>query len=188
MNAWEPHRLSQSEPLAPETARWLRESMSLLSSCDGDTALGIFLDLTIAIQGSDFGNIQVYREDQRRLEIVGQRGFNPDFLRAFKYVSGDDPCSCGRALMMRKPIVVLDAEHDTDFAAYWSIVKEAGYRAVTSFPVIAGDQVVGVVSTHFRAPGAPSATNMYVANLFVHQAAKVLARHMEQESFPQHRR
>ena len=176
MQEWDvPHTLSEDE--GAQAARWLGESLSLLSSCDRETALGIFLDLVMAIQGSDFGNLQIYRSEQRTLEIVRQRGFKPDFLDAFRSGSADSPCCCGRALRTRKPIVVLDAEHDTDFAAYWPVVEKAGYRAVQSFPLIARSQVIGVVSTHFRAPGRPVPTNMHIANLFVHLAVEILMRH-----------
>ena len=178
MKEWEPlHTLSQEASLKAETARWMHESLTLLSSCDADTALGFFLDLVIATQGSDFGNLQIYRKEKRVLEIVRQRGFKPDFLDAFRYVSANSPCCCGRALTTRKPIVVTDAEHDSDFAPYWPVVQEAGYRAVQSFPLIAGGEVVGVVSTHFRAPGPPVATDMYLATSLVHQAVEILACH-----------
>ena len=171
-----PHTLLQDASLRVTTERWLRESLTLLSSCDGDRALSLFLDLAMAIQGSDFGNLQVYRKDRRALEIVRQRGFDPDFLHAFRYVTATDACSCGRALMVRKPIVVSDAESDADFSVYWPVVRQAGYRGVQSFPIIAGDELIGVVSTHFRAPGLPPATSMNLASLFVHQSADVLVR------------
>ena len=159
-------------------AQWLREALMVLSSCDGETALGLFLDLSMAIQGSDFGTLQVYRKELRVLEIVRQRGFKPDYLRAFRSVSGSSPCSCGRALMTRKPIVVFDAELDPDFAPYWPVAQKAGYRGVHSFPVIAEGQLVGVISTHFRVPRLPVPTKMLLATSFVQQSAEILARHV----------
>ena len=134
--------------------------------------------LAMAIQGSDFGTLQVYRRELRVLEIVRQRGFKPDYLRAFRSISASSPCSCGRALMTRKPIVVFDAELDPDFAAYWPVVEKAGYRGVHSFPVIAESQVVGVISTHFRVPQLPVPTNMLLATSLVQQSSEILAHHV----------
>jgi GAF domain-containing protein len=180
MIEWEPSRDLSEEAAAllqAEMTPLLREASNLGSYCDTETALNLILDLALALQQADFGNVQLYRQERRVLEIVRQRGFTSDFLKAFEYVSADDSCACGLALKVRYPIVVPDVEQDIEFAPYWPVIREAGYRAVQSYPMISkAGQPVGVISTHFRKPGMPSAVNIYATSLLARQSAELIAR------------
>lgn len=62
------------------------------------------------------------------LIIVAQRGLSGPFLRTFARVRKDDGCACGKALRLRKMVVIRDIEKDADFAAFLEDAKSAGFR------------------------------------------------------------
>jgi two-component sensor histidine kinase len=180
MIEWEAS-LSLSEELA--VARLHDLTTQLISCEDVGSAVNITLDATIGLHEADFGTFQVMRPESHDLEIVAQRGFEEDFLEAFRSVSADDPCACGRALREQKPIVIKDVTKDDGFASYRKIALEAGYRAVVALPMVSGEgDFRGVLSTHFRKPRLPSYTQLHVGTLYARQAAEILARLKREEA------
>jgi PAS domain S-box-containing protein len=127
---------------------------------------------TIELLGADFGNIQILDAVQRVLRIEAQRGFQEEFLDFFREVSADDGSCCGRALRTGERIIVEDVEKDLDFAPMLHIVRNAGYRAVQSTPIIGrDDQPLGMISTHFRSMHRPGQNELRLLNLYARQTA-----------------
>lgn len=174
MIEWEAS-LSLSEELA--VARLHDLTTQLISCEDVQSAVNITMDAAIELHQADFGTFQVLRSESHDLEIVAQRGFKEDFLEAFRSVSADDPCACGRALRDQKPIIIKDVIKDNEFTPYREIALEAEYRAVVAMPMVSGDgEFSGVLSTHFRKPRIPSSPQLHVGTLYARQAAEILAR------------
>jgi hypothetical protein len=118
-----------------------------------------FLQAAIKASGADFGNIQLFDSATRTLRIAAQHGFSGEFLRFFKVVYGTDT-SCGSAADTRSRVIVEDVCSDAIFAGNESgeMVLRANVRAVQSTPLIGeSGQLLGVLSTHYRKPGVPSA-------------------------------
>jgi PAS domain S-box-containing protein len=92
------------------------------------------LDATIALQNAGFGNIQLFNPETQALEIVAQRGFQKDFLEYFGNVR-DTGAVCGRAMGLRKRVIIEDVETDSEFAPHRHIAASAGFRAVQSTPL-----------------------------------------------------
>jgi len=114
------------------------------------------LDDTIALLGAEYGNVQLPVGDE--LVIVAQRGLSARFLNAFRRVTKDDGTACGRALRLRKTVVIRDVEKDAEFAAFLRDAKAAGFRAVQSTPFFTSDGLLlGIVSTHFANAHEPTA-------------------------------
>lgn len=131
------------------------------------SALDCALDAAIALHGADFGNIQLLNCASRVLEIRAQRGFDKKFLETFHSVSVDDPSACGRALRDNTSVVIRDVNADPAYAPFRAIAAEAGYRGVQSTPLISsGGKIVGIISTHFRHPHAPTRLGMYLIRLY----------------------
>lgn len=133
MIEWEAS-LSLSEELA--VARLHDLTTQLISCEDVQSAVNITMDAAIELHQADFGTFQVLRSESHDLEIVAQRGFKEDFLEAFRSVSADDPCACGRALRDQKPIIIKDVIKDNEFTPYREIALEAEYRAVVAMPMV----------------------------------------------------
>jgi len=180
MIEWEAS-LSLSEEHA--VARLHGLTTQLISCEDVRSAVNITLDAAIELHEADFGTFQLLRPKNHDLEVVAQRGFKEDFLQAFRSVSADDPCACGRALREQKPILVKDVIKEAEFAPYHKIALEAGYRAVVAIPMVTSEgEISGVLSTHFRKPHLPSSTQLHVGTLYARQAAEILVRLKREEA------
>lgn len=144
------------------------------------------LDGAIALHGAQFGNIQILNLASRTLEIRAQCGFDQEFLDTFRSVSIDDPSACGRALRSNTSIIIRDVQADPEFAPFRSIAAAAGYRGVQSTPAISADgRIVGVISTHFRRPHAPTRLEMHLIRLYGRCLADgVLAHSPDMQSIP----
>jgi GAF domain-containing protein len=130
-------------------------------------ALDYTLDAAIALHSAHFGDIQLLNVADRTLEIRAQRGFDQTFLDTFRSVSIDDPSACGRALRDNTSVVIHDVMVDPAFAPYRATAAEAGYRGVQSTPAISSrGKIVGVISTHFRRPHAPTRLEMHLIRLY----------------------
>jgi GAF domain-containing protein len=114
------------------------------------------LQRSIELTGASFGNVQLVDWRAGELRIVAQQGFQSDFLRCFARVKYGDACACARVLASRATVVIRDVTEDAEFAPHREIAHRAGFRAVTSMPLLAGDALVGVVSTHFALAHSPT--------------------------------
>jgi signal transduction histidine kinase len=140
------------------------------------------LDAIIALVGADKGNVQLLDPQRRVLTIEAQRGFEKDFLEFFREVSADEDCACGRALRTRERIIVENVEKDPLFAPFREMAQAAGYRAVTSTPLVGKDNaLLGVLSTHFCLPHRPSNSELAKMDLYARQAADFIERCSREE-------
>jgi GAF domain-containing protein len=134
-------------------------SKRLYSAGTFEEAVDTILDDTIALLGAEYGNVQLPIGDA--LAIVAQRGLTKRFLEAFRRVDKSDGCACGRALGLRKTVVVPDVEKDADFAAFLKDARDAGFRAVQSTPFFTSDGLLlGMVSTHFASVHEPTSIEL----------------------------
>ena len=116
----------------------------------GETVQTI-LDDVIAFHGAQYGTVRLPIGDN--LVIAAQRGFDPQILQMFRYVSKDDACACGQALRLRQSIVVADVEKDPDYAPYRDAAKSAGFRSTQSTLFTTQDgKLIAIVSVYFAAP------------------------------------
>lgn len=114
----------------------------------------------VALQGAEFGNVQLPADDAMLL-IVEQIGFKAPFLQAFKQVRPTDGCACGRALRTRKPVVISDIRADEEYRPFLKVAEAAGYRAVETTPLFTHAEVlIGLVSTHFANVHTPTKIEM----------------------------
>ena len=161
-----------------EALRKLNDSSSRLwqmqSLHDG---LQEMLSATIDLVGADKGNVQILNTERGVLTIEAQRGFDKDFLDFFREVSASDDTACGRALRERERIVIEDVDQDALYAPYRDVARAAGYRAVTSSPLVGKNGApLGMLSVHFRLPQRPSNEDLRRLDLYVRQASDFIER------------
>ncbi|HZW09841.1 MAG TPA: PAS domain S-box protein, partial [Phycisphaerales bacterium] len=141
------------------------------------------LRASIDLLGGDKGNVQLLDAGRRALFIAAQRGFERPFLDHFRAVSADDGSACGRAFRAGRRLVIEDVECDELFASHRPAARAAGFRAVQSTPLLARDgSLVGVLSTHFRAPHRPSEQQLRRLDLYARQAGDFIARCRTEEA------
>src|SRR6185437_6509367 len=89
----------------------------------------------------------------------------------------------GRALQVRRRVIVEDVQADTAYAGNLKLAKLEGYSAVQSVPIIARDgNIKGMLSTHFRQAHLPPDTVLQLTDLYVRLAAEPLERAQNEQS------
>ena len=157
-------------------------STRLLSADDLTTALEDVLENAVAMCGADFGDIQLYNPERQVLEIVVQRGFHNDFLHHFRTVNVEGGSACARAMRSGERIVIEDVELDPAFEPHRRVAAAAGFRAVQSTPLNAHGAILGVLSTHFRAPHRISERDEQLLDLYARSAVNLIERLRFEES------
>ena len=158
---------AQSTPL-PKVAHFLE---SLFAPNDRAAMLDSALEAAIEAGHAPMGNVQVKAPDG--LRIAAHRGFSAPFLDFFACVT-DTYCACGSALKSGGRVVINDVASDPIFAGTDAgrVLIDAGVLAVQSTPLIStSGQVLGMVSTHYREPGAASTIDLGAIDLIAARAA-----------------
>ena len=126
--------------------------------------------------GADMGNLQILDHQTNNLYIAAQSGFSKQFLEFFYRVPHNQG-ACGTALSRGQRVVVDDVADDPIFRGTKSkeIVLGEGVRAVQSMPLTtASGKLVGVLSTHFRAPKPPRQKLLQITDAFAQEVAELI--------------
>ncbi|HET7364163.1 MAG TPA: GAF domain-containing protein [Burkholderiales bacterium] len=123
---------------------------------DGRAMIESALDAAITVTHADKGNAQLVCPEGLRLVV--QRGFDQAFVDFFALVT-DQASACGRAISEGKRVVLADVAASPFIAGTPSaqVLQRARVRAVQSTPLFAtSGELLGVLSTHYERPHAPS--------------------------------
>ncbi len=152
-------------------------------SVELEPALMLVLDTTMELLGADLGYIQLYDSDSAKLRIAAQRGFDRSFVEHFAEVDASNAAASGRALATRQQVLIEDIQREPTIRAGLEWAASAGFRSVQSTPLIVGDgKVVGMLSTHFRAPRRYSPHDRRLITICARQAADSINAYILQES------
>ena len=144
------------------------------------------LDTVLALVKTDMGTLQFYDREARGLRFVAFRGFEPRLIAAFPLICSGYPSTCARALESRRRVVVNDFQLDDASAGFRDAARELGTRAAQSTPlIISNGEVVGVFTTHFRAPRQFDDQELRLLDLCASQISAVIERHQAQEKLEQ---
>ena len=171
--------LAVKEELAAEQAAMIRLhefGTRMLETTELQPFLEEVLNSCIALQGADFGVIQLYNPKTETFEIAAHRGFRQDFLDDFGRVR-ENKAAYGRALGQGERVIIEDVLADRDFEPHRSIASSAGFRAMQSSPINGRvGEPLGVISTHFGQPHRPSERDLRLTDLYVRHAAEMIER------------
>ncbi|MBI3313930.1 MAG: GAF domain-containing protein [Candidatus Omnitrophica bacterium] len=138
--------------------------------------LYLFLANAIDILNADKGNVQVYDENKKTLNIVAHIGFNDEFLSLFQSVGMENGGACVAALKRRERIIVEDTSKDPSFDGLGSTSKRFGFAAVKCTPLFDGNgKFFGILSIHFKKPHRPSAEELDLLDRYLSQAVLIIA-------------
>jgi len=136
---------------------------------------GQMLGKVMSLARADRGNVQLVDPQSGTLRIIAQHGFDESFLDHFAVVA-DRGSACGRAARRNAQLVIPDVVADRGFEPHREIAASSGFRAVQSTPLADREgRVIGVVSTHYARPHAPSAGDMRIIKRYADLAGQVLA-------------
>jgi len=172
--------LREGADAVPDAALRLQEISALLV-CDGDVEALYerVLDAAMALTSADMGSMQMLCPERGELQLLAWRGFHPRSAAAWEWVRLDSASTCGRALSAGARVVVPDVEAcdfmsgTSDLDAYrWS-----GIRAVQSTPLVSrSGRLLGMISTHWRAPHQPTERALRPLDVLARQAADLIER------------
>ncbi len=131
------------------------------------------LDAAIAISGADFGNIQIMNPKTSCLQIAVQHGF-PQWWLDFWNSVVEGKGVCGTALRSGERVILEDIEQRPIFAGTEAleIQQKAGVRAVQSTPLVSrSGNLLGMFSTHYKAPHRPTDRELRLMDLLARHAA-----------------
>ena len=152
-------------------------SLRLWRSRDLQEGVRTILATAIELVGADKGNFQLYDPQRNVLKPAAQEGFEQDFFDYFDEVSPETDSASARVLNTRERVVIEDIESDPQYAPWRETARKAGYAAVVSTPLIAGEGTfTGVVSTHFATPHRPSEQDLRRLDLYMRQASNFIER------------
>ena len=132
------------------------------------------LEGAIRLAGGRRGNVQLPAGD--RLYIVENRGFNKEFLDAFREVRIGDGSACARAFEQRRLVIVPDVIEDAEYGPLRSDAAKAGYRGVITIPIATPSIMMGFVSVHFADAHKPAPIELRRLESFCAVAANHLQR------------
>ena len=154
-------------------------STSLIPEGNIDILYGDVLDAAISLMSADMGSMQVFMPQRDELRLLVNRGFHPESEAFWEYVRIDSTCSCGLALLSGARAILPDIETCEpaigagDLAAY----RRSGIRAVQSTPLISrSGELLGMISTHWRAPHQPTELALRTFDVLARQAADLIDR------------
>ncbi|HKW52488.1 MAG TPA: ATP-binding protein [Stellaceae bacterium] len=183
--AAEEARRRSEERLAGElaAARRLQEiSTLLIQEGDVDTLYGHIIDAAAAIMRADFASMQMLYPERGKggeLRLLAFRGFDPQAATFWEWVRADSGCTCGAALRTGKRVIVSDVARCEFIAGSedQKVYLESGIRAVQSTPLVSrSGRLLGMISTHWRAPHEPAESDLRLFDVLARQAADLIER------------
>ncbi|BCS52245.1 PAS domain S-box protein [Geobacter sp. SVR] len=131
------------------------------------------LEAAIGIAGADFGNIQIINPATSSLQIAVQHGFPQWWLDYWNRVA-EGKGMRGTALGHGERVIVEDIEHNPIFSGteVLEIQLRVGVRAVQSTPLVSrSGSLLGMLSTHYKAPHRPNNRELRLLDLLARHAA-----------------
>ena len=149
----------------------------LLSITDLSIGLGEILDAAIGLFRADRGTIQTLEARRNVLRYVASRGFDEAALRTIPPIDRDFHSTCAATIRTGERVVVADLQSAPEWAAHAPTAASLGYRAAVSVPMkTRRDELLGVLTVHFREPGAPTDRELRWLELHARLAANLIER------------
>lgn len=165
------------------SARLLQElSLRLVQEQDIDSLYEQILEGAQTLMQSDCASIQAWYPERGHcgsMRLIGSRGFSPEAAKAWEWVDGDTVTSCGAALRAGTRQVVPDIERCEFMAGTETLAayRKEGILAAQSTPLLSRTgQLLGMLSTHWRAPHEPTSDELRRLDILARQAADLIER------------
>jgi signal transduction histidine kinase/ActR/RegA family two-component response regulator len=159
-------------------------STRLIKASDPDGLYDEILDMATAVMRSQFASMQLFdrsRSAAGELRLLGFRGFNPAAAESWQWISPHHRTTCGMALATRRRVIVDDVmtcelmRDAPDLAVY----LDTGIRAMQTTPLVSrSGELLGMISTHWSAPHAPTQRELALFDVLAEQAGFLLERHL----------
>jgi PAS domain S-box-containing protein len=143
------------------------------------------LDAAIELMAADAASIQMLAADGLSLVLLGSKNLHPDSSAFLRRVDVGRGSADGRALRDNERVLVADIEA-CDFMAGTAVQQEyrrSGIRSVQSTPLRSrSGQLLGMLSTHWRAPHTPTEDDFGLFDVLARQAADLIERALAEDA------
>ena len=167
-------------------------SLEMAHEVDVDALYAKLVGVAKTLMRSDFASMQQYFPHlgaRGELKLIGHYGFSEEAAKFWAWVRADSSCTCGAAIVRRERVIASDVKN-TEFMAGTSDQAQllaAGIRAVQTTPLLSRrGELVGMISTHWKVPHAPSERDLRLMDILARLAADLIERKSHDEE--QHRR
>ena len=163
-------------------------SAQLIEPGDEDALYAKIVDAIAAIMRSDFATMQMLypeRGPKGELRLLASRGLTPEGAKDWEWVRFDTDSTCGQVLRTGKRAIAADVE-TCDFLAGtggMAALLDAGIRAAQSTPLFSrSGRMLGMISSHWRKPHAPTERDLRLLDILARQAADLIERKQADEA------
>jgi signal transduction histidine kinase/ActR/RegA family two-component response regulator len=163
-------------------------SAELVSADNTEVLYEKIIDAVVAVMRAQFASLQMFHQERGAngaLKLLAFRGFSPEAARFWDWVAPEAASTCGQALRTLERVIVTDVEQcdfmvgTEDLATY----LQTGIRAVQTTPLYSRTgNLVGMISTHWNKPYAPSERDLRVLDIIARQAADLIERKRAEEA------
>jgi signal transduction histidine kinase/PAS domain-containing protein len=169
-----------------EGAQRLQEvSAELLHEQRPERLYDRIVEAAARLMRADAASMQEYVAARSGLRLIACRGFHPQSAGFWEWVGLKSDSACGKALVYGTREIVSDVEtcEYISGTAHLAEYRRSGIRAVQSTPLISRTgRSLGMISTHWRQPHAPSAADLRLFDVLARQAADLIERMQAQEA------
>ena len=137
------------------------------------------VDAAVHLMRADFASMQMLYPERGELHLLAYRGFNAKGAQHWEWVPSDSQSTCSIALRERKRFILPDIEHHPDLDGTEDLImyRDNGIRAMQSTPLMSREgEIVGMISTHWRAPHQPLERELRLLDILARQAADLIER------------
>lgn len=152
------------------------------SSNHGASIYATIVDDAIALMRSDCASLQMLHPERGpggELRLSAFRGFSAHAAAFWKWVRPDSHTTCGMALRSHQRVVVPDLARCNFIvdSEDQKLFLQAGIHASQSTPLMArSGKMLGMISTHWRAPHQPTEDDFRLFDVLARQAADLIQR------------
>jgi PAS domain S-box-containing protein len=157
-------------------------SAELIHDQDAAGLYDKLVEAAATIMRSDFATMQMLHPERGsggELRLLASRGLDAQAVKFWEWVRADSGCTCGMVLRTGRRAIATDVA-TCDFMAGTAdrtAYLEAGILAAQSTPLISrSGRLLGMISTHWRAPHEPSENDLRRFDVLARQAADVIER------------
>ena len=154
-------------------------STRLISESTPESLYVQIVDAAIELMASDAASVQMLAADQTSLTILAWKGLHPESAAFWQRVTQGAGSTCSKALRDNKRVVVPDIEACEFIAGTPDLLefRRSAIRAVQSTLLRSrSGRPLGMLSTHWRTPHAPTDEEFTFFDVLARQAADLIER------------
>ena len=177
----------------PQADLWrLHElSIQLTATSDIHFVCETTLNAVMELAHADLGDLLLVDERDGSVSVVADRGLDQGYLNYIASADARSSWVSGRAIQTQARVSVEDIDVDPAWSAQRDIAARAGFRAMLAMPLLqrCSGAVIGAVAVHYHDAHRTSESELQLCDLYVQQAADVIAfRLSEQRHLQSHER